>query len=158
MFCTIAMSPLAAMATPEVFNPDGDFVDINPVLGQPDTYTIALGVFNTLGFASFVISTDNPNDVLQLVEILFNSDSAVNPDQWVALSIRNPQNPLLPTEFASIGDIIADSRVDTRVTAINNTGDLGRNVSGYNGVILVDRLGSMELALSLDVKRNRTTC
>ena len=76
----------------------------------------------------------------------------------MALSIRNPQNPFLPTEFASIGDIIADSRVDTRVTAINNTGDLGRNVSGYNGVILVDRLGSMELALSLDVKRNRTTC
>lgn len=70
MFSTIAMSPLAAMATPEVFNPDGDFVDINPVLGQPDTYTIALGVFNTLGFANFVISTDNPNDVLQTVEIL----------------------------------------------------------------------------------------
>lgn len=145
MFCTIAMSPLAAMATPEVFNPDGDFVDINPVLGQPDTYTIALGVFNTLGFANFVISTDNPNDVLQSVEILLNSDSAVNPDQWVALSIRNPQNPFLPTEFASIGDIIADSRVDTRVTAINNTGDLGRNVSGDNGVILVDRLGSIDI-------------
>lgn len=130
------------MATPEVLNPNNNYVDIQPVAGTTDEYDIYLAVLaNAVPLANFAIGTRQggiTGETIRAVYILHNSDPSITEPQRVILSIRDLGDSSIAANFACVGDIISDAAVNTEISVVKITGDLGRDSSDNNGLIIVD--------------------
>jgi len=140
----ISLACAGSMAQPIILNPGGGYYDIELVDGTIDEYNIYLADVIDFGPANFGIGTQAGGasgfKINNIYVLRVTNPSEWNIDQQVRFSVRDIDDPADFADIAYLGNIFDHSEVETEITVINVTGDLGWDSASENGLIVADEL------------------